>query len=187
MKIVRLQSETGVLLSMLLTLSLCFISKTSQAEDLIAETRIKVNVFTDACNIKPGDEAIQLDFGTIVKKYLYLHQTTPSKPFSIHLIKCKPDLAKTVSVTFSGLENQALTGKLAFNPGSLARGAAIGLTTPDGQPVMINSTKHTYPLSSGAMQLDYLAYIQGEPQALSAKKIIAGTFSASAIFSLSYQ
>ncbi len=34
----------------------------------------------DACDVYPGDESIELDFGTIVDKYLYLNTQTNSQP-----------------------------------------------------------------------------------------------------------
>lgn len=62
----------------------------------------------EPCVIPPGKEVLQLDFGTIVDKYLYMSQRTPGMPLVIQLAECDLSLGKTVLLTFSGSESLGL-------------------------------------------------------------------------------
>lgn len=141
----------------------------------------------DACEVYPGDENIELDFGTIVDKYLYLNTRTHSQPFTIRLINCDLVLGKEVRVAFMGMESAALPGLLALNAGSQASGIAIGLETMHGNPVKINDTKIIVPLSSGNNNLNFKAYVEGEPTPLLTKTIGRGAFEATTTFILEYE
>ncbi|MCK1144621.1 fimbrial protein [Providencia vermicola] len=143
----------------------------------------------DACEVYPGDENIELDFGTVVDKYLYLNTRTHSQPFTIRLINCDLVLGKEVRVTFTGNENLALPGLLALDRGSQASGIAIGLETENGTPIILNKV-HSYiqNLHTGnGNDLNLKAYIQGEPNALLTKKIGRGEFYVTTKFVLEYE
>lgn len=142
----------------------------------------------DACEVYPGDESIELDFGTVVDKYLYLNTKTHSQPFTIRLINCDLVLGREVKVTFSGNENMALSGLLAIDTGSQASGIAIGLETDNGTALPINTGNYTQNLYSGnGNNLNFKAYVQGEPLALQMKTIGRGEFLATATFELNYE
>ncbi|WP_434965524.1 fimbrial protein, partial [Escherichia coli] len=89
------------------------------------------------CTLRPGDEDIRLDFGSVIDKYLYSHGRTPGKAFSLVLQDCDLSLGKTVKVTFTGTESRALPGLLAPDGGSPA-GIALGIETMTGAPVALN-------------------------------------------------
>ncbi len=141
----------------------------------------------EPCVILPGEERIQLDFGTIVDKYLYLNTRTHSQIFTLHLAECDLSLGNTVSVTFSGSENANLPGLLALDGGSSASGIAIGLENRDGTALPLNSASDKYRLAAGSNQIALQAYVQGEPEAIRNKTIGRGEFSATATFSLEYE
>lgn len=141
----------------------------------------------EPCVIPPGDEEIQLDFGTIIDKYLYLNTRTPGQAFEIHLEECDLTLGKTVSVTFTGTENSALPGLLALDGGSAATGIAIGLETPSAQPLPLNKASDKLLLQAGSNRIALKAYVQGEPDALRNQGIERGPFSAVATFNLDYE
>lgn len=142
----------------------------------------------DACEVYPGDENIELDFGTVVDKYLYLNTRTHSQPFTIRLVNCDLVLGREVKVTFSGTENAALSGLLAIDASSQASGIAIGLETASGTALPINTGKYTQSLHSGnGNDVNLKAYVRGEPQALQTKTIGRGTFSAVSTFTLEYE
>lgn len=42
----------------------------------------------EPCTLRPGDEDIRLDFGTVIDKYLYTYGRTPGKAFSLVLQDC---------------------------------------------------------------------------------------------------
>ncbi|HGM5336613.1 TPA: fimbrial protein [Serratia marcescens] len=139
------------------------------------------------CVIPPGEENVDLDFGSVVDRYLYANQRTPGKMFEIHLEECDLSLAKTVSLTFSGQVSQELPGFLALSPASQVTGVAIGVETPAGEKIMLNKSTSKYDLLAGGNILRLQAYVQGEPQALAGKNIGYGVFSAVMTFSLEYE
>ncbi|MGQ6473141.1 fimbrial protein [Serratia sp. IR-2025] len=141
----------------------------------------------EPCVIPPGKESLQLDFGAIVDKYLYMNQRTPGIPLIIQLAECDLSLGKTVSLTFSGSESLGLPGLLLPEVGSQASGIAVGLETPEGQPLPLNSSSARYPLRVGNNEVQLRAYIKGEPQAIAEKRIIHGSFNAVATFILAYE
>ncbi|HEJ9059993.1 TPA: fimbrial protein [Serratia fonticola] len=142
---------------------------------------------TEPCVILPGDEDIQLDFGTVIDKYLYLNTRTLGQSFEIHLVECDLTLGKTVRVTFTGTENSALPGLLAIDGSSEAMGIAIGLETAQAKPLPLNKASGKYTLQAGSNIIALKAYVQGEPKAIANKTIERGLFSASATFRLDYE
>ncbi|WP_420029335.1 fimbrial protein [Serratia fonticola] len=142
----------------------------------------------DACEVYPGDEAVELDFGTVIDKYLYLNTRTHSQPFAIRLINCDLALGREVKVTFSGTESAALPGRLALDGTSQASGVAIGLETAGGAPLALNTGKYTQALQTGSNNtVNLKAYVQGEPLALQSRTVGRGAFTATATFMLEYE
>lgn len=141
----------------------------------------------EPCVIPPGEESIQLDFGTVIDKYLYLNQRTRGQQFILHLAECDLGLGNTVRVRFSGNENPNLTGLLALSGSSQASGIGIGMETREGKSLPINQTGQKYPLAMGDNMLIFQAYVQGEPEAIAKETIVRGPFSAVATFSLEYE
>lgn len=155
----------------------------------VAEPNVRLYgaLVAEPCVIPPGDDDIQLAFGSIVDKYLYQHTRTPGQPFEIRLGDCDLSLANTVSVTVLGTENTALPGLLAIDGSSEARGIAIGLETPEAQPLPLNQASDTYALQAGNNVIALRAYVKGEPEAMTNKAIRRGPFNAVATFSLEYE
>ncbi|CAI1000446.1 Fimbrial adapter papK precursor [Serratia fonticola] len=142
----------------------------------------------EPCVIPPGEENIQLDFGTVIDKYLYLNQRTRGQQFAIHLAECDLTLGSTgVRITFRGNENLSLPGLLALDAASQASGIAIGIEAADGKPLPLNHAGHQYPLAKGSNLMVFKAYVEGEPEALANKTIQRGPFNAVATFSLDYE
>ncbi|AXX20742.1 type 1 fimbrial protein [Serratia marcescens] len=141
----------------------------------------------EPCVIPPGKEVIQLDFGSVVDKYLYLNQRTHGIPLVIQLAECDLSLGATVTLTFTGNESIKLPGMLLPEAGSQAAGIAIGLETPEGQPLPLNRPSAAYPLRAGNSEVQLRAYVQGEPQAIAQKSITHGAFNATATFILGYE
>ncbi|MBU5413213.1 fimbrial protein [Serratia ureilytica] len=140
----------------------------------------------EPCVIPPGAENIELDFGTVIDKYLYLNQRTSGKAFSLQLTECDLSLGETVSVLFSGTESVALPGLLAINSGGL-NGIAIGLENLAGELLPLNQLSGKQRLQAGSNRLTFKAYVRGEPEAIKSKTIGKGQFSASATFLLNYE
>ncbi|AWK40382.1 MULTISPECIES: fimbrial protein [Photorhabdus] len=179
------RNRLHVLKALLLLLS---ISSVCNAKDKFESiVRIKVNVLREACNIQPGDDAITVDFDTVFGKHLYQNERSHSKAFSIHLINCDVTRAREVNIKFLGKENNELPGLLAFQPGSQASGAAVGIESLAGEPISINKTVKKYSLNNGNATLDFKAYVQGEPSAIRNHSIVFGKFSAISTFMLDYE
>lgn len=141
----------------------------------------------EPCVIPPGEESVNLEFGSIVNKALYAGARTKGVPFSIHLTECNPAIAGTVSVTFSGAPADGLPGLLAPDAGSVAKGIAIGLETPEGVPVKPGEAGAVTGVTTGGMLLTWQAYVQATPDALANQGITPGEFTATATFSLDYE
>lgn len=141
----------------------------------------------EPCTLRPGDEDISIDFGTVIDKYLYTYGRTQAKRFELVLQECDTSLGNTVKMTFNGIGSAALPGLLALNNNSQASGIALGIETGDGKLVPLNKTALPYLLSTGSNVLQFQAYVQGEPQAIAQKKINPGAFSAVATFTIEYQ
>lgn len=141
----------------------------------------------EPCTLLPGDESVQLDFGTVIDKYLYLNGRTHGKAFQLHLIDCDTNLGKTLKMTFSGTESIQLPGLLALDGGSQASGVAIGMETPQGQPLPLNQQSGGYTLTDGSNVINLQAYVRGEPEAITHKTIGRGVFTTIATFTLGYE
>lgn len=140
---------------------------------------------TEPCTLRPGDEAIELQFGPVADKYLYKNKRTLGKPIELHLQACDLSHDSTVKVLFSGPENTQLPGFLALSGG--ARGFAIGLERPDGRPVLLNTLSQAWSLSRNETVISLNAFLQTEPDAHVQRTITLGEFEAMMMFTLEYE
>lgn len=173
----------------LMLLAVCIAANVSSFQVRAADNNVKFRgtLVAEPCVIPPGNENIPLDFGTVIDKYLYANGRTKSEPFAITLAECDPAIAGTVRVTFTGTPSTALPDLLALDAGSTASGIAIGLEAEDGTPQPLNKPSVALPLTPGTMALNWQAYVQGEPDAVAARNITRGPFTATATFSLDYE
>lgn len=141
----------------------------------------------EPCVIAPGEESLQLDFGTVIDKYLYLNKRTLGQPFEIHLTTCDLSLGNTLTVTFSGKENLKLPGLLALDAASQASGIALGIETLENKPLPLNKPGQKILLAAGSNRIAFKAYVKGEPEAIAKETIERGPFSAVATFLLEYE
>lgn len=141
----------------------------------------------EPCSIEAEDEIKELDFGSVTDKDIYHNNRLRSHPFSITLTGCSLDIARTVTITFSGKESSELVGYLSLNAESSAKGIAIGMETLTGLPVHFNKMTPIFPLETGKTLITLRAFIQGEPGAIRERTISNGYFNAIATFSLNYQ
>jgi len=170
-------------LALLLTCPSLFCAQAQPAENVVFRGAL-VNA---PCTLRPGDEAVELNFGTLVNKYLYTNTRTPSQPFSLHLDDCDTAVATGVKLTFIGIESSPLPGLLALDPSSVARGVAVGMETGAGQALPLNAQGSTTPLTQGSMAIPLQAYVQAEPAAKANQGIVEGPFTATVTFALEYQ
>ncbi|WP_419236032.1 fimbrial protein [Serratia fonticola] len=136
----------------------------------------------EPCVIPPGAEIIQLDFGTVLDKYLYINTRTHGQKFELSLINCDISLGNSVKVTFLGEESSALPGLLALSSSSQAAGVAIGIETSKGELLPVNQASKGNRLVDGNSSIKLQAYVQAEPEAIAHKNIQRGSFNSIATF-----
>ncbi|TQI82241.1 type 1 fimbria pilin [Serratia fonticola] len=156
----------------------------SSADDNL---RFRGALVAEPCTLRVEDENINIDFGSIVEKYIYINGRTLGEPLVLHLDDCDISLGNMVKLTFSGIENTRLNGLLAISGASQTSGIAIGIETPQGNLVALNTGSYNQGLLAGNNTLSLRTYVQGEPDAISQKSINPGGFTASATFLLEYE
>ncbi|MEQ4692065.1 fimbrial protein [Providencia manganoxydans] len=178
--------KIGSLLLLLIVSDISF-----AADDGIAylqqEIKVKVEVLDEPCDIAPGDELINIDYGTIVDKYLYINTRTIGEKFKINLIDCDISISDRVAISFSGIENSKLPGMLSVIPmsGQGDVGIGIGFETESGEFIPLSDEKQ-YKLNEGDNSFTFNTFVQAEIDRLIARTIKLGEFESSAIFHLNY-
>ncbi|QWZ48821.1 fimbrial protein [Enterobacter bugandensis] len=142
---------------------------------------------SNACVLPDSDQDIQVNFDNLQLKELTTSGRSQNTPFTIHLQDCDIDVASTVSVAFNGQEDAELEGMLAVDSSSTATGIAIGIIDDSGAKVNINQSGQINPISAGNFSINYNAFVQAEPSAVSNNSLKAGDFSATTTFTLTYQ
>lgn len=160
-----------------------FLTSTAWSAD---NMRLHGALVFEACNIQAGDENQDISLGMTPDRYFYLHQRTQGRVVNIHLVNCDATVASNVTATFTGTENAALPGLLAFDAGSTAAGVAVGLETQGGRFLPLNVAGDKTPLNNGSNIITVSAYLQGEPGALANQSITRGAFTATTTFLLDY-
>lgn len=164
--------------------TLYMVSPTSSAISYGDNVHLYGTLVAEPCTLKPGDENINVGFGNIVDKYLYINARSPSQAFQLHLQGCDLSIGKQLSVSFSGNESSILPGLLAVLPDN--SGLAIGIEDAAGKAIALNRGSKDLTLEKGDMTLKS-AWIEGEPQAIKEHTIARGEFSAVATFRLDYR
>ncbi|WP_449556081.1 fimbrial protein [Huaxiibacter chinensis] len=156
-------------------------SATLAADNMILTGTLRAH----ACSLHPDDNTINVVFGELGTRDLYLNGGTREQPFSIRLLDCNPAVANEVQITFDGQRNPFIPGSLALNSGSAASGVAIIIS--DANKHQLNpGTALTLPVIAGNNTLLFHRRLQVEPDALNNEGIISGNFSANATFTLFY-
>lgn len=176
------RKRAAALMSSLLALTLQ-LSTPAVAKD--NNLRFDGALVMDPCVLDPKTTDIELDFGTVIDKYLYLNTRTHSRPFTLNLLECDTRLGSSVVMTFKGTESKELPGLLALTGGS-ATGVAIGMELDDGRQLPFNKATPGFALQDGVTALRFKGYVQGEPTALKNHSIGRGDFTAVATFEIAY-
>lgn len=159
-----------------------------------ADDNLKFSGFLvmDPCELDPDTSDVEVSFGTIVDKYLYLNQRTHSQQFVINLKDCDIDSGNIVQMTFSGTPSTELPGYIVPSSGEKT-GIAVGMervvndgSGPIVQLLPFNEAMPTSPLFNGTTTLRFRAFIQRIPSAIASHSIVRGNFSAVATFTIEY-
>ncbi|MFP2237305.1 fimbrial protein [Pseudescherichia vulneris] len=139
----------------------------------------------EPCELDPSTSALNVAFGTVIEKNLYSDTRITGLPLVIKLVNCDLSLGSQVALTFKGTESTALPGFLATT-GAGSSGVVIGLALPDGTPLAFNQQTPAWTLTGENNTLTLNAYVAAEPEAISAKSLTPGDFTATATFEVSY-
>ena len=176
--------------SMILICSLPAAAPAHAIGELIGgDLNFKGTVVAHGCSIVPSSKNIAVDFGQISTRTLYAEGKSQPKAFVIELQDCSTDVFNSVTVTFSGTENANMSDRLAITPiaPQTASGIGIGFEESNGTAILLNTPTTAVAISDANMQLNFKAFVEGEPDALSNKTLETGAFQATANYTLNYQ
>lgn len=157
---------------------------TSPARAVDDNLKFGGTLVSEPCELDPATTDLEVDFRSVVQKSLYLYGRTSSIPFTINLINCDIALANSVTMTFTGTESTNLPGLLAVT--GTATGIAIGMEDQAGIPIPFNEATKPLALEAGTTSFTFMAYVEGEPDAIANQSIVPGTFSAIATIEIAY-
>jgi type 1 fimbria pilin len=146
-------------------------------------------VVARGCSIVPSSKNITVDFGKISTVTLYAEGKSQPKAFAIELQDCSTAVFNSITVTFSGTENANMSDRLAITPVAphTTSGIGIGFEESNGTAILLNTPTTAVAISNANMQLNFKAFVEGEPNALSNKTLQTGAFQATANYTLNYQ
>ena len=153
------------------------------------DLNFKGTVVAHAGSIVASSKNIAVDFGEISTRTLYAERKSQPKAFVIELKDCSTDVFNSVTVAFSGTENANMSDRLAITPiaPNSASGIGIGFEENDGTAISLNTPTTAVAISNATMQLNFKAFVEGEPDALSNKTLQTGAFQATANYTINYQ
>lgn len=130
-----------------------------------------------------GSNMAEVVFPAISAPELTVQRQSTPVPFILELKDCNTALSKGVSVRFSGQEVSGMSGFLALDSQSDAKGVGIGIATQTGARVMVNGTSGTkFALTTGLNSLNFNAWLQ----AIEGEDMTPGIFSATATVAFEY-
>lgn len=143
------------------------------------------------CLIENGETPIDINFGQIGMRDLYANKRTAGVPFTINLKDCATAVSNAVTVTFSGdATTENMPGYLGIKsvaPDNVT-GIAIGFTEEDGvTPILLNEASEVQQISGETLAMNYEAFVQASDEAIGAKSLTTGSFTATATYALNYQ
>ncbi|MDX7778919.1 fimbrial protein [Aeromonas hydrophila] len=156
-------------------------------ELLGGELNLHGRIIDQPCVVAPESLEQEVEMGVVDVKQLYASGAGEQVPFSIRLINCKPGIFRMAKVTFTGSKDAQLSGGLAFTAG-IAKGAGIRLYDVTQTPLELGTPSRGYLLGGSAdNELQFFARVEGHPDALAAKNIQPGDYSAVANFIVAYE
>lgn len=144
-------------------------------------------IIDQPCVVSPESLEQEVEMGVVDVKQLYANGAGEQVPFSIRLTNCKPGIFRMAKVTFTGSKDAQLSGGLAFSAGS-AKGAGIRLYDVTQSPLTLGTPSRGYLLGGTTEnELQFSARVEGHPDALAAKNIQPGDYTAVANFIVAYE
>jgi len=142
----------------------------------------------EPCTLLPADREQDPPRFVASDKELYRSGRTRGEPIVLHLLDC--DIGQDevqVKILFEGPSSAAYPDYLKPTSGEgMAEGVLIGLETQDGQLLPLHQSTPMGPLSNGANQISFMAYLKAEADALATQSIKGGNIVATLSFILSY-
>ncbi|WP_323945325.1 fimbrial protein [Aeromonas hydrophila] len=156
-------------------------------ELLGGELHLHGRIIDQPCVVAPESLEQEVEMGVVDVKQLYANGAGEQVPFSIRLTNCKPGIFRMAKVTFTGSKDAQLSGGLAFTAG-IAKGAGIRLYDVTQAPLDLGTPSRGYLLGGTAdNELQFFARVEGHQDALAAKNIQPGDYTAVANFIVAYE
>lgn len=141
----------------------------------------------EPCMVSPEGGGINVEFGTIVDRYLYANTRTHGVPFNIELTDCDVSVKNTVKIKIIGTENSELKGMLSLDDSSQASGFAIGFESSSGKKMPLNNYSDAFQLNKGNNYITLKSFLIVEPQSKKNADISRGQFTATATLDFFYE
>ncbi|MEN9534213.1 MAG: type pilus assembly protein FimF [Pseudomonadota bacterium] len=156
--------------------------------ELLGNTmRLHGRIIAQPCIISPESADQSVDLGVVDVRELYSAGAGEKVPFVIRLTNCKPGIFRMAKVTFSGTADPQMSGALAFSAGS-AKGAGIRLYDANQANLNLDAASSGYVLGdSTENELLFYARVEGHPNAIAAKNIKPGDYTAVANLKVAYE
>lgn len=179
-----------VTLSFLLVPVAAFFSGMVGAADPVS-LGFKGNLLDRPCQVAP--ESVSQDvvfFDTPARQFWFWPGKTYNEKFSVKLVNCHATtMGKVVKLIFRGQEETALPGYLKVSGVNSGR-LGIGIVDTDGSTLLKLGQVHNLgagdTVTTSTVTLNFMAYVQATPQAITQKSVVPGDYVATATFELSY-
>ncbi|MGH8463745.1 fimbrial protein [Achromobacter pestifer] len=179
-------TQTAAIGLILLAAGYACIPSPSRAQSSGDNLTFSGRLAAEACTLSPESEQVQLNLFSVPDRTLYLDGRTPGRPITLHLLDCDISEGNSLSIYFDGPESDKLPGLLALDSDGIS-GVAIGLETHQGVPLPLKKQNAISQLVDGANDIQFMAYLQAEKEAIENHKIGRGEIkNATLTFTLSY-
>lgn len=173
-------------LALVLGLGMAVVAGSAAAADQgSGQIKFSGKIIDAPCSILPESINMEVPLGSIAISALKDGGKSVPQPINIKLAQCDTTVMKSVQTTFAGAPSTAVTGGLAINSVD-AKNAGIVISDVNGNQIKLGDKSPAQVLVPNTNTLSFLAYLQGDADGTN-NPPIAGEFTATATFSLSYQ
>ncbi|MGE6180853.1 fimbrial protein [Aeromonas salmonicida] len=144
----------------------------------------KGQIVDSPCTLSAESVDQNVSLGAISITALNAGTSTQITPFTIKLQDCEADTKKKASITFRGDLTNGSDKYLALQ-NTKAKGAAIKLTTASGNDITLNEAVSLGDITQSEHEMKFGAQVV--KTATGANAVVAGDFTATAAFTMTYQ
>jgi len=174
-----------LLMISLFFLNSIFINKAYSVENV----KFSGVLIEEPCQLELLSKYIVVNMEHIDDRFLFDHNRSVSTPFSLQLSGCDPDVAKIISITFTGQESAWIPGLLSVNNQLTNRpnGIALGLQSAGKIDIPLFMKVKVADLIDGYNEIKLGAYIQAELPVMVGRPVVYGRYQVTAGFTIDYE